>query len=166
MLVYGRAPRLARKEKKMADIRDERLGMIRLDPMEPVVSGSVGQWTLTYTAGSYGIDEGGTIMLVQRTACDWQKPQFEHPDQPGYTTVTTDAGARLSVRFQGKQHIRPVRRITSPDSTPSDSRHAEVLRPFLPSRSGLVPAHNPGEQWTMPCAHSVPPAGQQSPFLC
>jgi hypothetical protein len=91
----------------MVDIRDERLGRIVLDPMEPVVAGSVGQWTLTYTAGSYGIDEGGTIMLVQRTACDWQKPQFEHPDQPGYTTVTTDAGARLSVRFQGKQHIRP-----------------------------------------------------------
>ena len=91
----------------MADIRDERLGMIRLDPMEPVVAGSVGQWTITYTAGSYGIDEGGTIMLVQRTACDWQKPQFDYPDQPGYTTVTTNAGARLSVRFQGKQHIRP-----------------------------------------------------------
>jgi len=39
---------------------------------------------LTYTAGSYGIDEGGTVMLVQRTACDWQIPQFHHPDQAGF----------------------------------------------------------------------------------
>jgi hypothetical protein len=75
--------------------------------MEPVVAGSFGQWTITYTAGSYGIDEGGTIMLVQRTACDWQRPQFDQPQQPGYSTVSTTGNAPLFPRFQVKQHVRP-----------------------------------------------------------
>ena len=86
---------------------EDRLGYVTLDPPGPVVAGSTGQWTLTYTAGSYGVDEGGTIMLVQRTACDWQKPQFDHPDQPGFTTVTTTADAKLNVRFENKRYKRP-----------------------------------------------------------
>ena len=49
---------------------DERLGTVMLDQQGPIVAGSSGHWTFIYTAGSYGIDEGGTIMLVQRTASD------------------------------------------------------------------------------------------------
>ena len=84
-----------------------RLGHVVLEPMEPVVAGSMGQWTLVYTAGSYGVDEGGTLMLVQRTACDWQPPQFDRPKQSGYTTVTTSGNARLDVRFEKKRYKRP-----------------------------------------------------------
>jgi len=91
----------------MTDIWEERLGRVAVDPMEAVIAGAFGQWTLTYTAGSYGIDEGGTLMIVQRTACDWQKPQFDQPDRPGYTTVSTTGNARLFPRFQDKQHTRP-----------------------------------------------------------
>ncbi len=86
---------------------EERIGSVTLEPSGPVVAGSFEQWTLTYTAGSYGVDEGGTVMLVQRTACDWQTPQFDHPDQAGFTTVTTTGTAKTGIRFQPKQSVRP-----------------------------------------------------------
>ena len=86
---------------------DERLGKVVLFPQEPVIAGQLMEWTLTYTAGSYGVDEGGMLMVVQRIAADIQKPQFEFPDQPAYTTVVTNADCRLSYRFQPKQYKRP-----------------------------------------------------------
>jgi len=95
------------KEKYMMNRIEERLGKVVLESSGPVVAGSMGQWKLVYTAGSYGIDEGGTLMLVQRTACDWQNPQFEHPDRSGYTTVSTNANARLRIGFESKRYERP-----------------------------------------------------------
>ncbi len=86
---------------------DTRLGTAHLSPDGPVVAGSMMQWTLTYTAGSYGVDEGGLLMLVQRIAADIQKPQFEFPDQPAYTSIIANANCRLSYRFQPKQYKRP-----------------------------------------------------------
>lgn len=86
---------------------DDRLGKIDLSPAEAVIAGQMAEWKLTYTAGNYGVDEGGVLMLVQRIAADIQMPQFECPDQPGYTTVTTSGRCRLSYRFQKKQHHRP-----------------------------------------------------------
>ncbi len=36
---------------------EERLGNVTLTPADQVVAGSTGQWTLVYTAGSYGVDD-------------------------------------------------------------------------------------------------------------
>jgi malate dehydrogenase len=36
----------------------QRLGVMALSPTHDVVAGSVGQWTLSFTVGSYGIDSG------------------------------------------------------------------------------------------------------------
>ena len=57
----------------------ERLGTVTQEPCAPVVAGSYQQWTLTLTVGSYGIDEGGTIKIAQRLACDMQPAQFSDP---------------------------------------------------------------------------------------
>lgn len=90
------------------ELTSHRLGTVTLDPPGPVTAGSVGQWTLTYTVGSYGIDEGGTLKLAQRFASDWETPQFDQPAAPGYTTVvTTDGPARLHPYFHRKGHERP-----------------------------------------------------------
>ena len=91
----------------MKNLMSHRLGTVTLDPAGPVVAGSVGQWTLVYTVGSYGVDEHGTIKLVQRLVSDWEAPQFEHPDQSGYTTVATTGQARLGVSYQNKAYRRP-----------------------------------------------------------
>lgn len=90
----------------------QRLGSVTLDPPGPVVAGSVGQWTLTYTVGSYGIDEGGTLKLAQRFASDWETPQFDRPGEPGYTTITTTGAARLRPYFHAKAHERPWMKCT------------------------------------------------------
>lgn len=95
----------------IADISDatltHRLGHAELSPKGPVVAGSVGQWTLTYTVGSYGIDEGGTIKIARRFASDWAKPQFDAPTEPNYCSVRTDGEAKIHARYDAKAHIRP-----------------------------------------------------------
>src|SRR3954453_19800241 len=84
-----------------------RLGSVTVDPCEPVVAGSMGQWTLTLTVGSAGIDEGGTIKIAQRFASDWEPPQFDRPADPAYTSVKTNAAAMLRPRFDRNGHERP-----------------------------------------------------------
>ncbi len=84
-----------------------RLGTVTLEPDGPVVAGQIGQWTLIYTVGSYGVDEGGTIKLSQRFASDWQVPQFDQPQAAGYTTVTTSGDAKLRPYYHTKAHERP-----------------------------------------------------------
>ena len=81
--------------------------MVTLHPSGPVVAGTVGTWQLTLTVGTYGIDEGGTIKVAQRFASDWQVPQFEHPERPGYTTAVTTGQASLALQYDPKGHERP-----------------------------------------------------------
>jgi hypothetical protein len=91
----------------MDDLISHRLGTVRLEPASPVVAGSVGQWRLIYTAGSYGVDDGGTLKLSQRWSSDWEVPQFDRPADPAYTAVTTSGDARLRVSYSTKAHVRP-----------------------------------------------------------
>ena len=86
---------------------EQNLGRVALDPHEPIIAGSVGQWTLTLTVGGYGIDEGGTIKVARRFASDFEAPQFERPSEQGYTTVTTSGDASLDIRYDAKAHERP-----------------------------------------------------------
>jgi hypothetical protein len=90
--------------------RSERLGTVTLEPSGSVIAGHVGQWTLRLTVGSYGIDEGGTIKVAQRFASDWESPQFDHPSEQGFTSVSTTGEAKLAPRFDRKGHIRPLMR--------------------------------------------------------
>lgn len=45
--------------RKGVDRISRRLGTVTREPSGPVVAGSIGQWVLVYTGGSYGIDELG-----------------------------------------------------------------------------------------------------------
>lgn len=89
------------------DLISHRLGTVTLDPPGPVIAGSVGTWTLTYTVGSYGLDEGATLKLSQRFASDWEIPQFDRPTEPGYSTITTTGAAKLRPYYHAKAHERP-----------------------------------------------------------
>ncbi|MFT4689841.1 MAG: hypothetical protein ACI9OD_002052 [Limisphaerales bacterium] len=91
----------------MNDQQPNFLGRVELEPRSSVVAGSVGQWTVRYTVGDAGLDEGGTLKLAKRFASDWEKPQFDRPAESGYTTVITDGPAKLAVRFAKKAHDRP-----------------------------------------------------------
>ncbi|MEZ4680794.1 MAG: hypothetical protein R2932_41940 [Caldilineaceae bacterium] len=89
------------------DLTTHRLGTLTLDPPGPVIAGSIGTWTLIYTVGSYGLDEGATLKLSQRFASDWQIPQFDRPADPGYSTITTNGAAKLRLYYHAKAHERP-----------------------------------------------------------
>ena len=86
---------------------DHKLGTVTLNPAKPIVAASVGQWTITYVVGGYGVDEGGTIKLAHRLASDWQQPQFNKPSEVGFATVRTDGHAELAARYDPKGHVRP-----------------------------------------------------------
>jgi Protein of unknown function (DUF3604) len=84
----------------------EHMGSIRLSPPGPFVAGSFAELTLTYTAGTFGIDDTGMVKISWRTTSDMSKPQFDNPAAPNFTTVEASNGAKLEVWFD-RLNIRP-----------------------------------------------------------
>lgn len=82
-------------------------GEATLNPMEEVVAGSFGTWTLTYTVGKHGVDDLGTILIARRLASDWGIPQFDKPGEANYATVSTTGKAKLRAWFDTTAYIRP-----------------------------------------------------------
>ncbi len=85
----------------------ERMGSARIDPQGEFEAGSFQSFTLTYTAGYFGIDDTGSIKIVHRFASDMGRPQFTDPGGWNYTTVEASNGAVLEVKYDGKMNIRP-----------------------------------------------------------
>lgn len=114
---------------------EQRLGRVRLEPPGPVVAGSIGEWRLMLTVGSYGIDDGGTILIVQRFASDWEAPQFTDPVGPAFTTVSTNGQARLTPRYQQKTYERPWLKGVAIDVSEESLRPGEEVVVILGDRS-------------------------------
>jgi hypothetical protein len=84
----------------------EHMGTMQLTPPGPFVAGSYAELTLTYTAGTFGIDDTGMVKISWRTTSDMSKPQFDEPAEPNFTTVEASNGAKLDVWFD-RLNIRP-----------------------------------------------------------
>src|SRR5580765_5133552 len=84
----------------------EHMGSATLTPSGPFVAGSHAELTLTYTAGTFGIDDTGMVKISWRTTSDMSKPQFDRPTAPNFTTVEASNGAKLEVWFD-RLNIRP-----------------------------------------------------------
>ena len=84
----------------------ERMGSIVLSPTGTFVAGSHAELTLTYAAGTFGIDDTGMIKVSWRTTSDMSKPQFTDPKGENYTTVEASNGAKLEIWFD-RLNIRP-----------------------------------------------------------
>jgi len=84
----------------------EHMGSIKLTPSGPFVAGSHVELTLTYTAGTFGIDDTGMVKVSWRTTSDMSKPQFDKPAAANFTTVEASNGATLQVWFD-RLNIRP-----------------------------------------------------------
>jgi hypothetical protein len=84
----------------------EHMGTIRLTPTGPFIAGSHAELTLTYTAGTFGIDDTGMMKFSWRTTSDMSKPQFDKPAAANFTTVEASNGAKLEVWFD-RLNIRP-----------------------------------------------------------
>lgn len=75
------------------------LGTTTLLPSTDIVAGEFSTWTFTFTAGEYGIDDGGTLVLCWKSVSDWGVPQFTDPAAPNYTTVTTTGNCRVQGQY-------------------------------------------------------------------
>jgi len=84
----------------------QHMGLAELTPARPFVAGSYAELTLTYTAGTFGIDDTGMLKVSWRTTSDMSKPQFSNPKAANYTTVEASNGAKLEVWFD-RLNIRP-----------------------------------------------------------
>lgn len=85
----------------------DRAGSARIEPEGQFEAGSYQDFTLTYTAGFFGIDDTGSLKIVHRFASDMGKPQFTDPGAPNFVTVEASNGAVLSVEYDGKRNVRP-----------------------------------------------------------
>ena len=83
------------------------LGTAVLEPTGAFEAGSYASFTLTYTAGTYGIDDTGALRICFRFAADQTPPQFTDPKAPGYTVIEASNGAILDYRFDPKANVRP-----------------------------------------------------------
>ena len=84
-----------------------KMGSATVSPSGRFEAGSYEEFTVTYTAGYFGIDDTGSIKVVHRFASDMGRPQFDQPDAPNYTTVEASNGAVLHVEYDPKRNIRP-----------------------------------------------------------
>src|SRR4029077_15194659 len=84
----------------------EHMGAMTLSPSGPFVAGSYAELILTYTAGTFGIDDTGMVKVSWRTTSDMSKPQLDKPAAANFTTVEASNGAKLEVWFD-RLNIRP-----------------------------------------------------------
>ena len=84
----------------------KQMGWATLTPAGPYIAGSYAELTLTYTAGTFGIDDTGMVKISWRTTSDMSKPQFDKPRAANFTTIEASNGAKLEVWFD-QLNIRP-----------------------------------------------------------
>src|SRR5690349_8672726 len=87
--------------------RPELMGSAVLTPAGAFEAGSLQSFTLLYTAGSFGVDDTGSIKIGFRFATDFGPVQFTDPKGQGYTTVEASNGATLDTKWEFKRNIRP-----------------------------------------------------------
>ncbi|MFQ6052786.1 MAG: DUF3604 domain-containing protein, partial [Candidatus Bathyarchaeia archaeon] len=115
------------------------LGRAEIRPASDAVAGSMGTWTITYTVGRFGVDDGGSIRVARRSVCDSETPQFDDPQGSGYTTVTTTGDVRLMARYDGRGYIRPWRGALQIDVRDGSLREGDVVTVTFGDRSGGGP---------------------------
>ena len=87
--------------------RPELMGHATLAPTGAFEAGSFQSFTLTYTAGRFGLDDTGSLKIAFRFASDMGALQFDDPKAPGYTTVEASNGATFDTKWEFKRNIRP-----------------------------------------------------------
>jgi len=87
--------------------RPDLMGSAALTPSGSFEAGSLQSFALVYTAGTFGVDDTGSIKIGFRFATDFGPVQFTDPKAQGYTTVAASNGAVLEAKWEFKRNIRP-----------------------------------------------------------
>lgn len=102
-----------------------------------ITAGEIGSWELTYTAGEYGIDDGGSLVIAWRSVSDWQTPQFTDPSGLGYTTLSTTADAVLQI--YNNKFVRPFGNSLLITVKDGFVKKGDIIKITLGDRSGGSP---------------------------
>ncbi|MFB6196396.1 MAG: DUF3604 domain-containing protein [Haloplanus sp.] len=95
-------------------------GRASIDPADDVVAGGYATWTITYTVGDLGLDDGGTLLVAFSQTTDMGDPQFDTPSAPNYCRAETSGDARLDAEYDPDGHVRPMKhavRVTARDGS-------------------------------------------------
>lgn len=84
----------------------DQMGSATLSPPGPFEAGSHAELILTYTAGTFGIDDSGHLKITWRGTSDMGRPQLRDPTAANFATVEASNGAVLEVRVD-RVNIRP-----------------------------------------------------------
>lgn len=87
----------------------DKYGTASLEPTDEVVAGSYGTWTITYTVGEIGMDDGSTLKIAANMSSDWGRPQFEDPSGDNYATVETSGDAAVEAQWDTDGYVRPLK---------------------------------------------------------
>ncbi len=117
----------------------ELLGHVSCSLRGRVVAGSYRTCRLTYTAGFYGIDDTGSIKVAMRYATDCGVPQFDRPGSPNFTTARASNGARLQLRYDPKDNLRPWGKTLHLKVVQGYLRQGDRIELTLGDRSGGSP---------------------------
>lgn len=82
-------------------------GSARIDSAGPFTVRSFQTITLTYTVGRFGLDDSGSIKVVQRFTHDGGRLQVEDPTAMNYVTARASNGCRLEAMPEPAGHQRP-----------------------------------------------------------
>ena len=84
-------------------------GTASLSPVDDVIVGTFGSWTIDYRVGELGVDDGSTILVAFSQTSDMGTPQFDDPQADNYCTVTTDGPATVTGTYDPAGYVRPFK---------------------------------------------------------
>jgi len=85
----------------------EKLGTAVLTPNHPIIAGNFTSFDIIYTAGYFGIDDSGSIKVIQRFPSDMGRPQFSDSSAENYVSVEVVGDAQVQYHYDVKNNIRP-----------------------------------------------------------
>ena len=115
------------------------LGAVTISPTGSFEAGSYQTFTLTYTAGKFGIDDSGSMRVCFRFASDQTRPQFEDPAGPNYTSITASNNAVLNYHYDPKGNVRPWDRTLYIKVVRGFLRKGDTITIVFGDRSGGSP---------------------------
>ena len=117
-----------------------RVGHATITPTDACEAGSFASFTLTYTAGYFGIDDTGALKIVHRFASDMGRLQFTDPKGWNYMTVEASNGAVLEAALRSRRATSGpgTRRSSIRVSARLPARGRHDHHPLRRSRAGLA----------------------------
>lgn len=81
-------------------------GTLELDGPEEIEAGATNAWRLVYTAGSAGLETGGSITIFTECDSDWSKPQTVDPAGADFVSVEEPDGVVATVNVVNQNTVR------------------------------------------------------------